>query len=450
MAPAMGKQTKRKNCKEKRCLRWLRESGLKFNTQPAAWVVRPDGERDRIHGDFKIYAASRRRVIVEVLSSHEADKSMLRAKTFARLGCEYEIVNSVGEFRTLLRELKMGRRARGQVTRADKVDVKPVGWALKGLVPSEYLTIVLGESGLGKSTMVCEWVARWTRGEMPGKFLGRPVTVMVSSLEDKKSQVVARLKAASADLSRVELIETRKGIRVPADIPYIAKEVTRTHARILVLDPLAAHLGREVHSLNQQSVRTLLSGLERLSEELGVSVILVAHPPKNGRGVSGSAAFKDAARSLVEILPHTLGAAEEQVRIMWQSKVNYAPQARPRMFKVVGCIVEGKGGQPVHTSKVEWLGDSHLTIEEILRPKVAEEKTALAEAERFLESYLSTGAALASEIHKAAVTRGHMSWRTVRRAKAALGVVTDKVKGEEHGSWSWRLPDPAQKPRKEP
>lgn len=65
----------------------------------------------------------------------------------------------------------------------------------------------------------------------------------------------------------------------------------------------------------------------------------------------------------------------------------------------------------------------------------AESRGALEEAKQFLLEVLDEGPVAQKEIKQQAEEAG-LAWRTVRRAKTALGVEARKGSVEEHGRWS--------------
>ena len=73
--------------------------------------------------------------------------------------------------------------------------------------------------------------------------------------------------------------------------------------------------------------------------------------------------------------------------------------------------------------------------------RLAAEGVKEAAAEAFLISELATGSKTAKAIRDAAEGAGH-AWRTVERAKAAIGIAATK-RGED-GAWYWALPEDRQ------
>jgi len=84
----------------------------------------------------------------------------------------------------------------------------------------------------------------------------------------------------------------------------------------------------------------------------------------------------------------------------------------------------------------EWTGAVDLSADELCGPTAAQVSRRPRErAAEFLREALAGGPRPVSELEKLAADRG-MNWRTLERAKQAIGVVTER----EKQGWSWRLP----------
>jgi RecA-family ATPase len=86
------------------------------------------------------------------------------------------------------------------------VQVRSIDWLWTGWIPRKYITLVVGESGAGKSTVLADIVARITTGEpWPGETERRtPGRVLWLGSEDgAEDMTVPRLMACNADLPRV-------------------------------------------------------------------------------------------------------------------------------------------------------------------------------------------------------------------------------------------------------
>jgi RecA-family ATPase len=96
----------------------------------------------------------------------------------------------------------------------------------------------------------------------------------------------------------------RRQLFLPADVPLLTKTVERHGVRLVVIDPLSAHLEGNVDSWKDQSIRLALRPLVSLAESTGAAVLVVSHLNK-GRGtdpvqrLGGSIGLAAAARSVL-------------------------------------------------------------------------------------------------------------------------------------------------------
>src|SRR5262249_10252481 len=143
----------------------------------------------------------------------------------------------------------------------------PIEWLWTGRIPLGEITILDGDPGLGKSTMVLDLAARLSRGRgMPdGASVTSPSGTVVLTCEDDLERVVLpRLKEADADLIQVATVGCRDqdGVRditiSHEGLGHVAEAVRRVGARLVVIDPLVAYLPSDVNTYRDQDVRRAL------------------------------------------------------------------------------------------------------------------------------------------------------------------------------------------------
>ena len=87
---------------------------------------------------------------------------------------------------------------------------EPVRWLWPGYLAAGKLALLIGDPGLGKSTLTCEIVARFSRGEaLPGTLT--PPAPLVCGLccpeDDPGDTIRPRLDAAAVDVQRVFVLD---------------------------------------------------------------------------------------------------------------------------------------------------------------------------------------------------------------------------------------------------
>ena len=197
------------------------------------------------------------------------------------------------------------------MTKVSDVKAEAVRWLWQGRVVLGMLNVVVGEPGLGKSTLAYDLAAKLSRGALEGDLYGEPSDALVVTYEDHVASVVRpRLEAAGADVTRVRVIGVRQEddseglLSLPADLDLIRDAIERTGARLLIVDPIVASLAGEINSHRDQDVRRVLAPLAQMAERYDIAVAAVMHVNKSTakqffQRVGGSIGFTGAARSML-------------------------------------------------------------------------------------------------------------------------------------------------------
>jgi archaellum biogenesis ATPase FlaH len=332
-------------------------------------------------------------------------------------------------------------KPKARAIRMSSVDAREVNWLWKPWIPLGKITVMDGDPGLGKSQILIDLAARLsTHGVMPDGYQGPIGTSIILSAEDDKHDTIRpRLDAAQADLSKVIIIDemrtanSRRPIALPQDLMPIFSIVKKLQAKLLIIDPFMAYL-EGLDAVKDQEVRKALHRFKSMAEHTQCAMILLRHLNKAGgakaiyRG-GGSIGIIGAAR--VGLLVAQDPEQSEQ-GILACSKSNVAIKPPALTFTLTGT--------PNGYSRVLWSGTSKLTADEIITPQAPEEyQGAVQEAISFLEDCLSEGPKTAEAVKLQAKQSG-ISERTLKRAKAKLGIKT--VKDGFNGHWVWKLPSP--------
>jgi AAA domain len=303
------------------------------------------------------------------------------------------------------------------------------------------LTVLAGDPGLGKSLLTINLAARLSQGGLAPE----PANVLMLTAEDPLGQVVVpRLHAAGADMSRVHFgsierdrMETQ--ILLPDDIAELGALVERTNARLVVIDPLMAHLAGAVDSWKDQKVRQALAPLQQMAEQTATAVLVVAHLNKGQSNdplqrLGGSIGIPAAARSVL-LLGRDPDGLDESRRVLAHVKNNLAAPAPSLVFELEGVELPDSG---VETARIFEAGLSDYRAADLLSIEQSERGSKLSAAVGFIEEQLAQGPKLISEL-KATGQQLGFSETTLKRAKVELGVQSEKA--EFDGGWLWYLPD---------
>ena len=130
----------------------------------------------------------------------------------------------------------------------DQVEVEEIEWLFYPFIPYGKVTIIQGDPGEGKTTVVLQIIAKLTKGEAilsetsEGKSeeTGVPINVIYQTAEDGLGDTIKpRLLAAGADCSRVLVIDDQDQPLTMVDA-RLEEAIIQTKARLVVLDPIQA------------------------------------------------------------------------------------------------------------------------------------------------------------------------------------------------------------------
>jgi putative DNA primase/helicase len=326
--------------------------------------------------------------------------------------------------------------------RLDEVQARAVQWLWSIWLPTPKVTMLDGDPGLGKSTLVLDLVARLTtNGVMPDGSQGMTGGAIILTAEDAYDDTVRpRLEAAGADLSRIlGVIDVLDGdgprpVELPRDLPLLEDAVRRVEAKLLVIDPLMAFLhGADASRYGE--VQRALYQFKLMIERLGLAVLAQRHLNKSVvqkalyRGLE-SIAFLAGARNALVVAPDP--ASPERHRLLISNKPNLGPKPKALRF-----ALEPAG----HVCRVAWCGSVEVSADDALGPpEKPEERTARQEAMALLWAMLKDGPRPAREIY-AAAKELEISATTLKRAKELLGVQTVQANGGHFGQSVWQLVD---------
>ena len=335
--------------------------------------------------------------------------------------------------------------------RISQVVAEDVAWLWAGRIPFGKLTLLDGDPGLGKSTLLLDLVARLSRGfPLPGgpvpRRLAKPIGTLLLSAEDGLADTIRpRLETAGADLDRVFALSRVPDsvgggpISIPRDLHLIAGVAVRLQARLVVVDPLIAYLDPGLDANRDQAVRRALGPLAQYASQNGLAVVAVRHLSKLTsanplyRG-GGSIGLIGAARSALLVAQDPddeTGAA----RVVASTKSNLGPPPPALRFRLV---------QTGSVATVEWDGASPHSAASLLARAVADaDRDPLHEARAILTSLLAAGPLPADQVQRQARQAG-LGTSLIRRARAALGIRSRKLgrPGQAGQLWVWALPDP--------
>lgn len=247
----------------------------------------------------------------------------------------------------------------------ENVAVEQVEWLLYPFIPYGKVTIIQGDPGEGKTTMVLQIIAKLTKGEpvlpiteeekITTEQTREPVNVIYQTAEDGLGDTIKpRLLAAGADCSKVLVIDDGEQPLTMLD-ERLEQAIQQTNARLVVLDPIQSFLGAEVDMHRANEIRPLMKRVSVLAEKYHCAIVLIGHMNKNSAGKSsyrglGSIDFQ-AARSVL-IVGRVKN--EPETRVVCHVKSSLAPEGKSIAFRL-----DKENG-------FEWIGEYDISADDLL------------------------------------------------------------------------------------
>ena len=318
----------------------------------------------------------------------------------------------------------------------EQVEIEKIDWLLYPFIPFGKVTIVQGDPGEGKTTMVLQIIAKLTKGEavlpsgsdepaLEGKTMAlEPVNVIYQTAEDGLGDTIKpRLLSAGADCSRVMVIDDNNQALTMMDA-RLEEAIIKTKVRLVVLDPIQGFLGAAVDMHRANEIRPLMKRIAVLAEKYHCAIILIGHMNKNSNGKSsyrglGSIDFQAAARSVLIV-----GRIkdEPEIRVVCHVKSSLAPEGKSIAFRL-----EKDTG-------FEWIGEYDISADDLLSGDNRGQK--IHAAKEFLKEILASGSVAQTKVAEEAESR-RIKKKTLWNAKKELEIDSVKIGNQ----WFWMLPE---------
>jgi len=305
-------------------------------------------------------------------------------------------------------------------------DVRPtsVNWLWYPYIPYGKITILQGDPGDGKSTMMMNIIAAVSTGGLTpdGKKIKEPQTVIYQCSEDGVADTIKpRLLIAGAACDKVAFLDEEK-VDLSLDDENIRRAIYELKAKLLVIDPFQAYFGDGDLS-STMGVRKIMHRLGIWASLYDCAIVLIGHLNKNTSSKAlyrslGSIDVMATARSVLQV---SCFEENSEIKVIKQVKSSLAPRGKDVCFRTDT------------TQGIVWFCNEENCLE--TNQKVHIEKyTKQEQTAKMLQKVLTNGPVAASAIAKH-FSSANISERTVMLMKKMLGIKSFR-KGDK---WYWAL-----------
>ena len=344
------------------------------------------------------------------------------------------------------------------IERFADITAKPVEWDWPERIPRAKLTIFSGDPDLGKSTVACDVVARYTKKiEWPdgAKNTTEPGDVLMMIAEDDPEDTVKpRLMAAGADLDRVHLVrcvritqgakKSERMIALDTDLTLLETELkANAKIKLVVIDPITNYFGK-ANMNRDQELRAVLVPIKELADRVNVTFIGVGHFNKRTdvtalQRVGGAVAMSGVARAVWMFMKNPEIEGEY---LMLLGKGNLTKKRTGLRYRITEKIVTLTDSVTTGVPSIDWQrGDATVSADDTIAVMHEPGGHKMAQAKRFLIDCLANGDKPSDEIMAEGERKG-LKRTTLFAAKKAL-----EIEAYKNGSaWWWKRPGSASVP----
>ena len=301
-----------------------------------------------------------------------------------------------------------------------------INWEQPDWFPRGFVTMLVGEAGIGKSFLLLRIAGCYTNGWdwIDGNpFSGEQGRVVWCEGESAQLLNHNRALELGLDLRKMLSLFEDPFIDFRFDDEHHRQRLSdlaaRDDVKLIVIDSLSGiHLGDE----NSTEMNKIIKFFAELARNTGKSILISHHRKKRNPFDKGSINL-DSIRGSSSIVQNT--------RMVWAVD-QPDPKDNQKRLKVI------KSNLGLLPDPIGFLITSKGIEYQPLNEKKSKRQIEL--AKEFLCDVLSSGSVLASEVENLAEQKS-ITKRTLDSAKGEIGVISNKSR-EVNGAWVWCLPKP--------
>lgn len=322
--------------------------------------------------------------------------------------------------------------------------------AEQGVIPLGTGAIFAGVGSAGKSTFALDIVARLTQGTLTGDLEGTKRAVIIFGPEDDWATVmVPRLMGTGADLEyvyqvqaevRTDTFTRERELKFPVDLSLLREAIEEVEPALVIIDPAPSLMNGDMNKV--QDVRSSYEPLMALAQEKDLTFLLINHFSKGagsvGAKLSGSHAWRDLTRCYLAFAVDD----ETNERIITQDKNNYGTGLGSWKFTLESVEVALPGGETTSVARVNFLGESEVSVNEVINRGASFDDEDRNDAERFILEMLRDQPDHAAQVKKilaAGKAEGFTVDQLKNARKRAKNPKITTSKGAMNGGWLWSI-----------
>ena len=221
-------------------------------------------------------------------------------------------------------------------------------------IPLGAITIVQGDTGVGKTAFICKVAAAASIGGVIQDVQCADVNTLILSVEDDPSTLRGRIEASGGDLTRCFFPVDGFDLTFMSD--QIEDMIVECNAKLVIFDPLQAFLGAKVDMHRANETRPVMARLAEIAKKLGCAIVIVSHLSKGSAG--GPALYRALGSIDIVAASRSVLYVGKNPRDPSQCAVIHAKHSHSMQGKGFLYRIGGRGG-------VQWEGYTDLTADDL-------------------------------------------------------------------------------------
>jgi len=319
----------------------------------------------------------------------------------------------------------------GLLTYYSDVKAEPLRWLWYPYIAIGKITLLQGDPGDGKSTMMMNFIAELSKGGATpdGVAFGRPRKIIYQCSEDKAGDTIKpRLEAAGADCRNIAFINEEVHEGLTLDDERIRNAIIECTPQLVVIDPIQSYLENDSDMQIAVRARKIMRRIGMWASTYNCAIVLIGHLSKKegGKEIYRGLGSIDLAASVRSVLHVERDSKDNDIRIVHQIKNNLAETGKDLYFE----IRPSTGFRWLQSAEHAVAPTETVEPAETFIPKSKHELAAM-----LIKKALANGPMESMEIKKLMVEY-RIGDKTMNEVKAELGIKPYR----KMRSWYWVLP----------
>ena len=169
---------------------------------------------------------------------------------------------------------------KGYLKRYSEVKSTRVDWLWYPYIAYGKITLLQGDPGDGKSTMILKIISLLSNGRKPpnGKIMMKPIKSIYQCSEDGVADTIKpRLEQMNANCKNVAFIDEESSTPLTIDDERLLGAIREFRPKLVVIDPIQAYIGSDSDLFVTGRARKLMHKLSLCASIYGCAIVLVGH-----------------------------------------------------------------------------------------------------------------------------------------------------------------------------